>query len=148
MAKLNKENAKAVDDSKSTFDPVDAGTYHVRLMAVDSDRSGPKGPYWSWEYEVVEPGDAVGRKLWNNTSLAKESMFAMKQTFEAFEVPSDTDTDDILGGVCRAVVGVRTIQRGPRKGELANQIERLVPKDPEFEVPEVEASSSPEDIFS
>lgn len=160
MAKLNKENAEAVDNAPSGFEPVPARAYHLRLMNVDSDRSGPKGPYWSWEYEIVEDHEyeeesngkkvtrnAKGRKLWNNTSLAKESAFAMKQTFDAFGVPTDTDTDDLCGQVVKGIVGVRTIQQGPRKGELANQIERLVPKDEDFEVPEAEASPSPEDIF-
>jgi hypothetical protein len=154
MAKLNKTTAKKVDDAQAGFEPLPAAAYHLRLRDVDADRSGDKGPYWSWEFDVVEPGDYVNRRLWNNTSLSEESLGFFKQTFEAFGVPTDTDTDELLGEVIKGIVSIRTIERGPRKGELANQIDRLVPKDEDFEVPEEanssEASEQPEaeDIFT
>lgn len=137
MAKLNKklqgqtEKAEAV----SGFEPVDAGWYHLRLRDVDSDREGPKGPYWTWEFESVEPG-TIGRRFWNNTSLGEKSLGFMKATFEAFGVPLDTDTDDMCGEIVKAKISVRTIQAGNRKGELTNQIDQLVPKDEDFELSE------------
>lgn len=118
------------------FTPVPDAAYHLRLRDVDPTREGPKGPYWSWDFEIVEPGRYEGRRLWNNTSLAKEALFSFQQTFKAFGVPVDTDTDDLLGQVVKGIVSTRTIQSGPRKGDPANQIDRLVPKDPDFEVPE------------
>lgn len=146
MAKLSKENAEKVGNATGgDFEPLEPGAYHVKLVDVDSDRQGAKGPYWSWEFDVVEPGDYQNRKLWNNTSLADNAAWKLKETFDAFGVEPDTDTDDLCGQVVKAVVSIRTIQEGARKGELANQIDKLVPKDPEFEV---EASaSSDEDIF-
>lgn len=146
MAKLNKETAESVGEAQDGFAPVENGTYHFRLKEVDSSRSGPKGPYWSWEFEGLE-GAASGRKMWNNTSLSANSQFALKQTFDAFGVPYDTDTDDLLGQVVQLTISTRTIQAGARKGELANQVDRVSPKDPEFEVPTVEGSPDPEDIF-
>lgn len=143
MAKLNKENAKKADNASSAFEPVDPGAYHMKLVAVDASKSGPKGPYWSWEFDIVEPGEAQGRKQWNNTSLSDEAMFSFKQTFEAFGVPTDTDTDDLIGNVVKGIVSIRTIEQGPRKGELANQIDRLAPADEDFEVPAGAGGESP-----
>jgi hypothetical protein len=149
MAKLNKKTATMVDKAESgSFEPLEAGAYHVRLVDVDADREGPKGPYWSWEFDVVEEG---GRgKLWQNTSLSEAAAFKMKETFDAFGVPADTDTDDLCGKVVKAIVSVRTIQQGARQGELANQIDRLVPADDDFEAPVAAGTglSESEDIFA
>jgi hypothetical protein len=143
MAKLNKTKATAASKADSaSFEPVPDAVYHVRLEDVDSSREGPKGPYWSWQFVIVEDGEAKGRKLWNNTSLSDAAMFKFKESFDAFGVETDTDTDDIIGQVCRAVVSTRTIQQGDRKGEQANQIDRLTPADSEF------AEAEEEDIFA
>jgi hypothetical protein len=162
MAKLSKATAKKVDDSQSSFDPVDEGWYHVRLRDVDADRSGPAGPYWSWEYEIVGAGAPDGddyatpmknRRLWNNTTLAEGKMFGLNQTFAAFGVPSDTDTDDLCGQIVKAQVTHRTIQKGARTGEIGEQISRLAKADEEFQLPEgVSAGASsgatdPDDVF-
>jgi hypothetical protein len=150
MPKLNKENAKKAENATSGFEPLDPGAYHVKLMNVDASREGPKGPYWSWEFEVVEPGEYTGRKLWNNTSLSDDAMFSFNQTFAAFDVPTDTDTDDIMGDVVKAIVSIRTIEQGARKGELANQIDRLVPAEEGFEVPAGAGggeSPNPDEVF-
>lgn len=147
MPQLNKTTAKKVADSSSSFEPIPAGAYHARLVNVDADRKGPAGPYWSWEFDVVEPGHE-NRKLWNNTSMSEAALFSLQQTFEAFGVEPDTDTDELIGEVVKLVVSVRTIQDGPRKGELANQINRLMPKDDDFEAPEAPTPATEEDIFS
>lgn len=149
MAKLNKDMQGKVDNASDSFDPIPAGVYHVRLRDVDTDRSGGAGPYWSWEFEVVED-EHTGRRLWNNTSLADSALFSLKNTFKAFGVDTDADTDDLCGQVVKAVVSIRTIQQGARKGELANQIDRLLPADEDFE-PATEAAATSgkkaEDIF-
>lgn len=145
MAKLNKATAKSIDEAKDGFEPLPVGTYHVKLLDVDATREGPKGPYWSWAYEVVEPG-FQGRRLWNATSLADGAQFGLKQTFAAFGVPTDTDTDDLCGRVIRAVVQHRVIQGGAREGQIGEQVSRLLPADPEFVTDS--SSDEDEDIFA
>lgn len=150
MAKLNKRLQEQTENAQSMdFEPLEPGVYHARLLKVDTDGSGPKGPYWTWEFEVVEE-PYRGRKLWNNTSLSEKAAFSMKNTFEAFEVPLDTDTDDMCGSVVRCHVSIRTIQQGARAGELTNQVDRLSPRDPEFELDGDGggSSSAGEDIFA
>jgi hypothetical protein len=144
MAKLNEEKATEAKNASTGFTPMPDGTYRFILKDVDPTREGPKGPYWSWEFECIEPepvevldeesGETkemkiLGRKQWNNTSMS--AMWSFNQTFEAFGVPTDTDTDEILGKPCLLVLSVRTIQSGARKGELTNQVERIKPADPE-----------------
>jgi hypothetical protein len=125
MAKLNQKLQKQTEKAESSgFEPIPDGAYHVKLRDVDTTRSGAKGPYWSWEFEIVDE-EFKGRRLWNNTSLSEAAAFKMKETFEAFDVPLDTDTDELIGEVVKAVVSQRTIQEGQRKGEVANQIDRL-----------------------
>lgn len=135
MAKLDKKTRDRVAKAESSgFEPIPDGAYHLRLRDVDTSRTGEKGPYWSWEFEVVysEGGEHDKRRLWNNTSLSEKADFKMKETYEAFGVPLDTDTDEMLGLIVKGIVSQRTIQAGARKGELSNQIDRLKPADDEI----------------
>jgi len=134
VPKLNQKVAKAVEKAEGgKFDPLEPGVYHVRLRDVTA-KEGAKGIYWAWEFDVVEP-DAKGR-LWTNTSLSEAAHFKLKETFEAFGVETDTDTDELLGKVCRAQVTITTIQAGNRKGEQTNSVTKLLPADDEFEIPD------------
>lgn len=165
MPKLNKDKAKEAANTESSFDPVDEGWYHVRLRDVDGSRSGNAGPYWSWEYEVVGAGAPddkgsyatpfLNRRLWNNTTLAEGKMFGFNATFKAFDVDTDTDTDDLCGRIIKVLVGHRTIQQGARAGQIGEQINQLRPADDEFKMPEgVKAGASsggaadPDDVFN
>jgi hypothetical protein len=152
MAKLNNDKASATAESSSNFEPVEDGVYHARLMDVRTDGEGRSGPYWTWEYDIIEPGEAKGRKQWNNTSLADNALWKLKETFDAFGVPTDTDTDDLMGGTVKLVISQRVIQAGSRKGEMGNQVDRVMPKDEDFKAEEseeasVSASGGKEDIF-
>lgn len=142
MAKLNKKLQDQTDKAESSgFAVMPDGALHLKLRDVDTTKEGGKGPYWSWEFEVVddvkftdEQGkehSTLGRRLWNNTSLSEAAAFKMKETYEAFGVPLDTDTDEMIGMVVKGIISQRTIQSGARKGEIANQIDRLKSPDPD-----------------
>jgi hypothetical protein len=138
MPKLDSSTAGEVNEtSASSFEPLEAGVYYLRLRDVDGSREGPSGPYWSWEFDVVQSttDSAPSGRLWNNTSLSEAARFKLKETFDAFGVPADTDTDDLVGQCVKAVVSIRTIQSGARKGEPANQIDRLVKPEDDWEAP-------------
>ena len=150
MAKLAKKQQEIVGKAESSgFDPMPDGAYHLKLRDVDTTREGAKGPYWSWEFEVVANEEHNDRRLWNNTSLSEAAAFKMKETFDAFGVGVDTDTDELIGKVVKAIVSQRTIQDGARKGEVANQIDRLKPADPDvLEAMQKEAGKqTADDIF-
>jgi hypothetical protein len=138
MAKLDPEHQEQTANASSGFAPVPAGTYHLRLREVDPENEGPAGPYWKWEFEILDdidyewevdgemaPQNTKGSRLWNNTSLSKQAAFKMKETYDAFGAELDADTDDMCGAIVRAEVSQQTIQGGARKGQIGNQIDRL-----------------------
>lgn len=149
MAKLNKKKAGEAENTENAFEVIDACVTHARLMNVDTSKSGQAGPYWSWEFQGVEDGPALNRRFWNNTTLAEGKMFGLKMTFDAFGVPTDTDTDDLCGRIVKLTIGVRTIQSGSREGELANSITKISKADPDFKMASgsKQASPEPEDVF-
>lgn len=134
MAKMSKDRQEKTAEASSDFDPVEDGIYHLRLLNVDDSRSGGAGPYWSWEFEVVEPGEFQGRKLWNNTSLSDSAAFKMKETYDAFGAEYDVDTDDLCGQIVKGAVSTRTIEKGQRAGQIGNNIDRLMPPDEDFDL--------------
>lgn len=144
MAKLNAKTAKKVDET-SGFEPIEDGWYHARLIDVSTDKTGPQGPYWSWEWKVVGPKHE-GRRLWNNTTLADGKMFGLKMTFEAFGVPTTTDTDDLCGRIAKLQVGSRVIPTGTRQGEMGNTVDRVTKADPDV-AKQFENSPEPESVF-
>jgi len=124
MPKLTKAAAKAVDQVESTsFAPYDPGLYVVVLEEVQAgpELQGPAGPYWkaicSVESTYPDLEEARKGKTFDNLSLSDAAAWKMKQFFEAFGVPADTDTDEMIGHKVVQRLGITTIQKGPRAGE-------------------------------
>jgi hypothetical protein len=138
MPKLNKAMAKKVEDAEESdgFAPVPEGLYAVQLTEVTVGE-GPKGPYWTWIYEI--PADAevgAGKRLWNTTSLSENAMGmpgGFKRTFAAFGVDTTTDTDELCGEQIIAQLEVVTQEKGKNAGRKINQIVQLFPLDYEPE---------------
>lgn len=144
MPKLNSDVAKKVDQAESGFQPVPEGVYILQLMDDVEVKEGAKGPYWRWTFEVPKEHEGAelehsGRRFWTNTSLSEAAYFKLQETFRAFGVPTDTDTEELVGRRVKAVIVMRTIQQGARKGELSNEIEKLLPLDSDEAVGAVEA---------
>lgn len=132
MPKLPKATAKAVGEAESSsFDPLPEGPYVAKLTGVEV-REGQKGPYWSWEFSVVEPDDHENRKLWTNTSLSDSAAWKLKEVFEAFGVAADTDTDELIGQVVKLAVTQRVIEQGARAGDIGNNVDRVMAYDGPF----------------
>ena len=146
MPKLNKEQAKGVAETEGgNFDPIESGVYHARLREVENKGPGPSGSdYWAWQFELLDE-PYVNRRLWTNTSLSEAAAFKLKEVFEAFGVDTDTDTDELCGQIVKLVVSTRVIQEGSKKGETANQIERVQPKADDYSAPNEDAVEA--DLF-
>lgn len=134
MPKLNADVAQKVGASEDGFKPVDEGVYILQLMEDVAVKEGAAGPYWRWTFEVPKEHEGeelpnAGRRFWTNTSLSEAAYFKLKETFAAFGVPTDTDTEDLVGRRVKAVIVIKTIQGGTRKGELGNEISKLLPLD-------------------
>lgn len=129
MPKLTKTHAgkaaqAAGDWNDSGFEPLQPGWYLCRLLDVEQ-REGKQAPYWSWKYEEVSSKHWV----WDNTSLSERAIGRLGKVFEAYGVPSDTDTDDLIGQLVNLELGVYTIPSGNRAGQLSNNIRSVAPGD-------------------
>src|SRR5688500_12286575 len=99
MPKLTKTHAKKAEGAAGDWndsgdrEPLEPGWYLGRLLDV-TQKDGKTAPYWAWKYETVE-GE---RWLWDNTSLSEKAIGRLGKVFEAFGVPADTDTDEIVAG--------------------------------------------------
>lgn len=145
MPKLPSKTAEKVAGTESSsFEALPADKYRSRLIDVEQ-REGQKGPYWSWEYDVVD-GPFAGRKLWNNTSLSEKAYFKLKEAFDAHGADPDTDTDELCGGIVVLAVSQRVIASGSRKGETGNQVDRVLPDTGEAENPG-DADAGDDDLF-
>lgn len=136
MPKLNTEVARKVDEAEDGFKPVPEGIYVLQLMADVDVKEGTKAPYWRWSFEIPAEHDGKdleysGRKFWTNTSLSDAAYFKLKETFAAFGVPTDTDTEELVGKRVKALITTKVIQGGQRAGEIGNEIEKLFPIDHE-----------------
>lgn len=123
MPKLNKKQAKAVEEAEGGELLVDPGVYAAVLNKVE-EKKGQAGPYWEWEFQLLEDADGneleSKPKVWENTSLSEKAQWRLRDMFEAFEVSPDTDTDEILGQWVALTVGQEVAQQGSRQGQLRN----------------------------
>jgi hypothetical protein len=149
MAKLTAKQAKAVDKAESNFEPLPDGVYHVRLRDLTVKESKNGNTMWALEFEVVDE-EYANRRLWTNLTQVEAALFKTNEFFAAFDVPTTTDTDELLGCVCKAVVATETQQEGVGKGKIRNVISRLEQADEGYEIPAaegVEKGDDGEDLF-
>ena len=133
MAKLTKQlanQAEAAKDEVPDFSPVQPGVYLCKLREVDTSRSGPAGPYWTWEFETVGAGDEPeGKRFWDNTSLSEKAIGRVGKMFEAFGLDATHDTDECIGHLVAVEVKIGTIKTGDNAGNKRNEVVGVFPPD-------------------
>lgn len=146
MAKLKKDLAKQATEEADNWvgrGILPAGHYLCRLRGVDTTKSGPAGAYWVWEYETIEVADQpAGRRFWDNTSLSAKAIGRLGKTFEAFGVPTTTDTDDLIGELVNLEIKIGTIQKGDKTGEQRNEVVAILPADSHPNFDEIEEAKA------
>lgn len=155
MPKLGNDLAEKVENAEDGFKPVPDGIYVAQLMEDVDVREGDKGTYWRWVFQVPteHEGDELeysGRRFWLNTSLSEAAFFRLKEVFAAFGVPTNTDTDELVGRKVKLLIGSTIIQRGQRKGEPSNEIQKVLPLDHEVAATSADSGkggSSEEPLF-
>jgi hypothetical protein len=85
---------------------------------------------WVWVYEILGP-KGKGRKQWNNTVLTDKALWKVAESFEAFGVSTDTDTDELIGCTVVLDIAQRMITAGSRNGQIGNDITRVMPDNDE-----------------
>ena len=147
MPRLPAKKAKSVAKAQSsggTINVLPDGVYTAKLVNVETGK-GPKGPLWTWQYKTTD--DSVPETtLWERTSLSPEAEWKLNETFNAFGVDPDTDTDELIGQEVRLVVQQRTIPDGARRGEKTNDIKQIRPLDEEDEEIEPDEELEEEDV--
>lgn len=134
MPKLTKTMAqkakRAAADWGDGFEPLKPGRYLGKLVSVEQ-KDGQVAPYWEWKWQ--EPTSK--NHLWENTSLSENAIGRLGKVFEAYGVPDDTDTDELIGKWVGLLVGVRTRPTGERAGELQNTVNGFFPavEHPDYE---------------
>lgn len=105
MAKIKsrKNNVISVD-----FTGVEVGgvtvpedKYEVEVVKVTKEESEAGNDYLKWEFTITE-GKYKGKKLWHNTSLQQQSLWALRGVLESLgiEIPDETmdlDLSDLEG---------------------------------------------------
>ena len=112
----------------SQFNPVKAGTYSLRIEAVEQ-LEGPKGPYLKWRMAITTSTDEIcgidgealkgaPSSIFAITSLIPEAQFKLRQLVEAAGLAwDDFDTEDLLGKEISAKVDERTYE-----GTVSNEV--------------------------
>lgn len=115
MAKFNVDMTNVEDG----FTLVPEGDYVCKVAKITVE-DGTKAKYLKWEL-LIGLGEFKGQKLYNNTSLAPQALFALRNSMIAcgIEVPKSTvqvDTDKLIG----KVVGVSVIHKKVDGKDRAN----------------------------
>lgn len=147
MPKLSKAKQKSVAKAESTgFKALEPGQYLGTLKQVVTQKDGKPlegaaGPYWQWEFDSIRSLDEEetfpGRQF-VITSLSDESDWKMKEVFEAFGYELDSDTDEMVGETVILQVSQRVIEKGARKGQTGNNVDRLLPLGDDEDEPDEE----------
>lgn len=130
MPKLRDELAARVDESEAWepgtgYTVLEPGIYLATLKQVTpSDQPGKSGSYyWTWEYEY----DQESGRAWDVTSLSDKAFGKMKAVFQAFGVPSNTDTDLLLGRKVALQIDIEVQQQGKNQGKERNVVLAVLP---------------------
>lgn len=126
--------SKQADESDSkAFEAFDPGVYSGRLSKIEAKKAAAtSNPMWALEFDQIldMDGDKKPGKLFTNLVLIDSVAWKIGQFFDAFGVPSNTNTDNLVGHRIRLEVGQRVATQGKREGQLVNEVGAfLEPKD-------------------
>lgn len=134
MPKLDTPTARAVNNAEGSASTLfEEDEYVLKLDKVEvasrPDKNGD--PAWIWTF-TAQSGQVTGDKfkgksLRQRTGLAENQLWYLKMFFDAFEVKPNVNTDTLLGKEVKGIIGQREIQAGPRKGQMASDIQTLLP---------------------
>jgi hypothetical protein len=139
-----KKNIIKVDfTGVETASVIPEGEYIAEVTKCEKETGDSGNDYIAWELKVSD-GKQSGKKLYNNTSLATQSLWATKRFLECLgiEVPDgtmDIDMDDMIG----LQVGV-VVEHDTWKGRTRSKVVDSYPAEGEAEGAEPEAEADAE----
>ncbi|QOR55591.1 MAG: hypothetical protein VM34scaffold347_2 [Phage 66_12] len=126
MPQLNQAKAAQVDSVENRGGVLEPGVYELKLKEVEA-RPGKTAPLWTWVFEIPQGLPGAGRTFFHNTSLSDAADWKLQEAFNAFGVPSSTDTDVLIGRRVKALVTKNIAEQGKRQGQFVNSIQELLP---------------------
>lgn len=119
------DNRPAGEDTE--FEVLPEGYYLCEVDSIKlSDKAGPSGyKQWVVVWRVVRPKASAKRTIWDRRSLSPKAAFKMRELFDALGYEYGSDSDELVGE--RAVVEIehQEIERGPRTGQLSENVVAL-----------------------
>ena len=113
------------DDVQTGFDPIPNGRFPFTISGCEKKKAiEGSGEYLSWEL-TCNDSDHQGRKLWNNTSLQPQALFALKGFLEAAGCDMESDgfnTEDAVGCKLDVQVGQKEYE-----GKITNECSAFFP---------------------
>lgn len=113
------------DVQSTNYEALPKGWYSVKVTDGELRESGPnsKNPgseYINWELTIQE-GEFADRKVWTNTSLLPQALFALKGLMEAAGIDASSEIDFEIDHLIGKDVQVRLSQR-TYEGEVQNDV--------------------------
>lgn len=130
IPKLAAPLAQKAAEQDGTFSALDAGLYTGRLAKVEAKPAKSSGnQMWVVEFDDIRDLDGKKKpgKQWVNLTHTDNSMWKIKQFFDAFGYETNSDTDEMLGERCRLNLSVGEQEQGKNAGQLRNNIETMLP---------------------
>ena len=129
-----------VDFTSTNDDPIPAGAYNAVVAGVEEKVAGenaknPGSKMLLWTFEVQEPPEFSGRKLWVNTSLLPQALFTLRNLLRAVDPDNASDYDselefepeDFVGrGLTLEVIQKKHYQDDTR---MVNEVKKFLPLD-------------------
>jgi len=107
MANISLATSLADVEANMVFETLPIGTYEVEVEQIEvKQANGKEFPYLSMRYNIIEPTEFAGKKLFDNVSMAPTALFKLKQLTLAcnLDIGAEFDTDDLLGANVSVVV--------------------------------------------
>jgi hypothetical protein len=104
------------------------GYYLARIESIErSSKPGGSGHHFhTVVWEIESPKEYKTRWIWDRVSESPSAAFRFRQMFDATGYTYDSDTDELIGEVAVLEVSQSVIERGDRKGELGNDVDRIL----------------------
>lgn len=133
MPQLNATVAAQVETAVNPTGLIEDGIYLARLDGTVEAKEGTNSTMWIWPFTLEADQPSAGRKIKHRTWLSEAAYWRLKATFDAFGVPTSTDTDELEGRKVR----LHIVQKDNYQGELdddglvklVNDIKDILPEE-------------------
>lgn len=120
-------------DSDEEFEALPDGYYRAAVESIKlSPKAGPSGyKMWIVVWRILAPKKWAKRTQWDRISLSPKAAFKMRELYDALGYEYDSDSDELVGEQAILELSKSEIESGPKKGQMGNDVERVLSVDDE-----------------